>query len=647
MGTTKRKRIGLFVSFPEIVHVRRITEGIRRRCEQYDYDLCIFAASVHVKFPMDEYAAGETNIYELANFNELDGVILDHATLSGSRDEFVLKRLLERLKDYPDLPVCSLESELEGTTFIGNDNEETLREMCRHVIEFHGKKKICILTGQKGNSVSEKRLDIFLDEIEKHGLSVLPEHIVYGDFWYTSGDRLGEDIADKKLERPEAVLCASDTMALGLIDKLVKRGIKVPEDVIVIGFDSSDEGAINYITLSSFDPNDVDMGERAVDHIRSVIEPGEPLMEKEGKSSGTFHPGASCGCELDPFYNIKRLRNHIHTSTYNYADENSDQMVSVGALMENYVLEKFTASKTVDECIGNIFGSARLLKPFSNLYMCLKEDWLNMLDTRTSGYPEKMSIIIRFSEAGEEPLCGIHGAPQFETARMLPKLDEDRDRPGIFCFLPLHFNGKLLGYTVIERDISESYSLNIVNRNWLRFINNALEMSRSKNRLETLSIRDEMTGAYNRRGMYQYFKEMCYVAKPGDSLFVAVVDMDELKYINDTYGHREGDLGIKVVCSALQETSRDNEICVRSGGDEFFLIGIGKYDKEDEAKRALEYAETVEKRSKQLKKPYNISASIGCVVYEDFSSVNLDNALSEADERMYHYKFRHRKHRSV
>lgn len=647
MEKARRKRIGLFVSFPEISHVRRITEGVRKACEEYGYDLCVFASSVHVSFPTEDYVAGEVNIFELANLDELDGLVIDYATISGGREDHVLKHISERIKAYPDLPVCSLESDLPGTTFIENRNEETLRELCRHAIDFHGKKNICILTGHKGNVVAENRLSVFLDEIERHGLTVSPEHIRYGDFWYTSGDTLADDIADGRVSRPDAVLCASDCMALGLIDKLIKRGIRVPEDMLVMGFDSSDEGAINFVTLSSYEPNDVDMGERAVDYIRSVIEPGASIVKRDEKPVGRFHPGASCGCDSDPLYILKQVRRQLHSSTYNYADENADQRASVGALMESYVLESFTSAKTVDECLENILGSAGLLVPYSNLYICLKEDWLDMRDERVEGYPEYMRIFVKDSKVGEDKICTVDDAIRFETKIMLPKLDENREKPEIFYFSPLHFNGKLLGYTVLEREISETYTLNIVNRNWLRYINNALEMIRSKQRLETLSIKDEMTGAYNRRGMYLCYREMLADAKPGDALFVSVVDMDGLKYINDTFGHHEGDLGIRTVCDVLMKTARENEICVRSGGDEFFLFGIGKYTKEDEADRAFAYSEAISKRSKELAKPYNISASMGCVVYEDYNAISIDNALSEADERMYNYKFRHRRHRSV
>ena len=95
------------------------------------------------------------------------------------------------------------------------------------------------------------------------------------------------------------------------------------------------------------------------------------------------------------------------------------------------------------------------------------------------------------------------------------------------------------------------------------------------------------------------------------------------------------------------QMARSGEICVRSGGDEFFLIGIGDYKDSDEAERAKMFSEIVSKASEKAAKPYNISASIGCIVFEDCKKVSLDVALSEADERMYNYKVRNRRHRSV
>ena len=643
----RRKRIALFVALPEVVHVHRILKGITCQCERYGYDLCVFASSTHPSFPRADYVKGELNIFELANLEELDGAILDCSMLTDHGEDPLLKHLRNRFAAYPDMPVCALELPLEGTTFIGNDNEAALREMCRHAIEVHGRKKLCILTGQKDNAVAEQRLEILLDEIGKLGLSVLPEHIIYGNFWYNSGDELAEQIVSGEIPQPEAVLCTSDCMAIGLIERLKKRGKKVPEDVLVLGFDASDEGAMNLTTLSSYEPADAKMGADAVDHIRSVIDPGAEIIPMEQDTSHLFHPGASCGCLTDPGYMIRRFRNALYVSSYNYADSEFGERISIGTLLESYAMETFTDSATIDECMKNIFHSIYLLRPYRNFYLCLKENWLDMEDGRMQGYPENMRILAAATSVDEDKYYGEGEAVSFKTAQMIPKLYEEGRAPAVFYFSPVHFNGRLLGYSVLQRDFSERFYPNIVYRNWLRYVNTGLEMIRSKDRLQILSVRDEMTGVFNRRGMYENFRRLLSEAAEGEALFVSVVDMDGLKYINDNFGHAEGDYGIRCVSDVLRSLAHENEFCVRSGGDEFFLIGIGAYERGDEAARAKEFCEVMNRTSEQSGKPYRISASIGCIVCPDCRKQSLDAALSEADGRMYGYKMRNRRQRGL
>lgn len=97
-------------------------------------------------------------------------------------------------------------------------------------------------------------------------------------------------------------------------------------------------------------------------------------------------------------------------------------------------------------------------------------------------------------------------------------------------------------------------------------------------------------------------------------------------------------------CSPSRKATRSVS---EAGGDEFFLIGIGAYRKEDEAIRARAFSEAIAKASERAAKPYTISASIGCAVFADCRQIILDNALSEADERMYRYKLKNRRQRSV
>ena len=642
-----RRRIGLFTAYPETTHVRRILKGIMTQCEKYDYDLCVFAPSVHLSFPHEDYVRGEANIFELASLDRLDGVILDSVTLTGDPDDRIQKRLLSRLSRYEKLPKCALELPMDGIHLIQNNNENAIREQCRHAIEVHGRKRICILTGTQGNEIAETRLALYLDEIRRHGLDVLPEHIVYGDFYYFSGDTLAKKIAGNEIPRPDAVICAGDCMAIGLVDRLIKLGIRVPEDVLVIGFDSSDEGAVNQTTISSYEPSDKEMGANAVDYLRSLIEPEAELNPLRHEVSAQFHAGASCGCMTDPAYAMKHFRDYLYISSYNQADEEQNDRVGFGNFMEGYVMEGFTASGSAEECFRNIHHYADLLRPFQAFYLCLKCNWQDMDDMRYDGYPETMQICAARSMTEDRSFFGKENAVAFRTDAMLPFLDTAREKPSVFYFSPVHFDGVLLGYTVLQRELCSQPIINVVYRNWIRYLNNALEMSRIRERLQSISVRDEMTGAYNRRGMYAMYRSMVSEAREGDALFVGVVDMDGLKYVNDTFGHSEGDFGIRTVCDALQSIARSNEICVRSGGDEFFLIGIGTYSKGDEAGRSGDFSEAIAKHSERAAKPYTVSASIGCAVFPDYRQISLDNVLSEADERMYRYKVKNRRHRSV
>ena len=644
---TNRKRIGFFTAYPETTHVRRILEGIMGQCKKYGYDLCVFASSVHLSFPHDNYVRGESNIFSLANLSRLDGVIVDSVSLVGSPGGAVQQQLLSRLSGPGKPPACALELPMGDLKLIPANNEAAIREQCRHAIEVHCRKRICILTGQQGNEIAEARLALYLDEIRRHGLDVLPEHIIYGDFYYFSGDALAKKIAANGISRPDAVICASDCMAIALVDRLIKLGIRVPEDVAVIGFDSSDEGAVNQTSVASYEPAEMEMGADAVDYLRGILEPGAELSPLVRDVSAHFHAGASCGCLTDLAHAMKSYRDYLYISTYNPADEDLSERVDLGTFMEGYVMEGFTASKTPEECFLNIFNYSSLLKPFRNFYLCLKENWKNMDEAVYEGYPETMRILVASSRVGEAGYYGENAAVAFPTEEMIPALEKGSPEPSVWYFSPVHFDGVLLGYVVLERELCTHPVINMIYRNWLRYLNNALEMTRSKERLQTLSVRDAMTGAYNRRGMYEMFRSMAAPAREGDALFVSVVDMDGLKYINDTFGHSEGDFGIRTVCDILASTAEASEICVRSGGDEFFLVGIGRYTHEDEARKARIFTEAIERASEQLGKPYAISASIGCAVFEDFRKISLDSALSEADERMYRYKVKNRRHRTV
>ena len=154
---------------------------------------------------------------------------------------------------------------------------------------------------------------------------------------------------------------------------------------------------------------------------------------------------------------------------------------------------------------------------------------------------------------------------RFDSRELIPGIGGD-DEPSVYYFSSVHFNDRPYGYSVLQCGF-DCPVISLVYRNWLRNINNALEMMRIQHSLLNMSMYDKMTGALNRRGMEEFTGAMLSGAKPGDILAVTVVDMDRLKHINDVYGHAEGDAAISALAGVLREVALPGEICVRAGGD--------------------------------------------------------------------------------
>ena len=640
---SKRKTIALLNLMPETTHGNNIARGVFGQCEKYGYNVAAFGAMTPLAFYHQLYADGERMIYDLPDYSSFDGIVIDAISLTDQSVAEFPPHLAEMLKA-AKCPVVCLGTGIGEHKVIKSSNDFNLREICRHVVCHHGKRDIIILTGPKGNHEAEDRLTIFLDELEKLGVDVPEENIVYGNFWYDCGTALADEILSGKRKMPEAVIAASDHMALGMIDRLVKNGVKVPDDMIAVGFEATQEALLGEVSLTSFESNFTKTAADAVDYIHSIIEPDVPLQPYEPQADKIFHPAMSCGCEPDLRRAAQAFKDALYYRSRNYTEAELMDNIDIGLLMENYVSEILTASETPDACMENIYHNSYLTLPFLNFGLCLRSDWLTADNSELDGYTDKMILAVANSKVDDLNYHEAEKRVVFDRRIMHPALQKYTEKPCVFYFSAVHYSNRTLGYTMLQRELSNKHILNLVFRNWLRNVNNALQMLRARNSYVMLSIRDNMTGLYNRRGMYERFEKMQAAAKPTDRLFTAVIDMDGLKYINDTFGHNEGDYGINAVSKAAKQSAREEEFCVRAGGDEFYVIGIGSYADGECEKRCTAYLAALADISANSGKPYPISASIGCAL-GDAGDFDLEELLRIADEEMYRFKVMRKKHR--
>lgn len=171
-----------------------------------------------------------------------------------------------------------------------------------------------------------------------------------------------------------------------------------------------------------------------------------------------------------------------------------------------------------------------------------------------------------------------------------------------------------------------------------RAIRYALERHQMQSALRSLSLTDELTGLYNRRGFSTLAGQHLKLARrTGQEFFIIFADLDDLKKINDSYGHAEGDAALRVTADTLRKTFTDSDIIARYGGDEFLVIvtDIVGETTENIYDRLRNAVDNVNK-SKVLKS--EISISLGIVPIDPNQWTNLDKLVAAADKALYEDK---------
>ena len=176
-----------------------------------------------------------------------------------------------------------------------------------------------------------------------------------------------------------------------------------------------------------------------------------------------------------------------------------------------------------------------------------------------------------------------------------------------------------------------------------RELRESLELIKNNNlELDTLAKQDELTGIFNRRGFFIEAEDLLSEQKEKRKyIIVGFADTDNLKMINDTYGHDEGDEIIIASSNVLSDTLGNRGVIARLGGDEFAFLFTSD-DKEDQSRFSEEFEENVRKYNAESDKEYTLSVSLGMYLYEYSEEIDLKKLLESADAEMYHIKKKRR-----
>jgi len=164
------------------------------------------------------------------------------------------------------------------------------------------------------------------------------------------------------------------------------------------------------------------------------------------------------------------------------------------------------------------------------------------------------------------------------------------------------------------------------------------ERKQMEEKLRALSLTDELTGLYNRRGFFTLAEQVLKLSnRQKKGIFMLYADVDNLKEINDTFGHKDGDLALIEIADILKKSYRESDIVARIGGDEFVVIPIGTGgDNIEIITSRLQKA--IEIHNSKGNRKYKLFLSFDVTYYDPEYPCSIDELLAQGDKLMYEKK---------
>jgi DNA-binding LacI/PurR family transcriptional regulator/signal transduction histidine kinase len=288
--SSERKTIGVFASQVGRAWGAEFIAGINATAKQHDVNLVHFIGGKLTPIVTDDKNQLSFGLYDLAKPGQLDGLLLT-ADVAHSASPADLKTFSDF---YSAIPIVTQSVEMDGASMFIPNNEEGMRAAVRHLIQEHGYKRIAFIRGIPGQIDAEQRFQAYQDELKAHSLRFDEDLVVDGDYTPESGRAAIRVLLDERRLRFQAVVAANDSMAFGALEALQQRGVRVPDDVAVTGFDDLREAQATGVPLTTVRQSFYTAGKHAMEALLKRV--NGDTVEKITVTPTQLLTRWSCGC---------------------------------------------------------------------------------------------------------------------------------------------------------------------------------------------------------------------------------------------------------------------------------------------------------------------------------------------------------------
>lgn len=613
------KKIGIFVSHIFGAFQTGLCQGIIDKAAEYGYNVEIFASLDGEN--LGNYSIGENSVLRIPNFHQFCGIVFASGT-------YLSKELCDKVRSALTAkcycPVIEINPAKNTFPYILLENNQPFSQLVSHLIEEHHYKRICYLGYAPAEEFNAKRLEACRLALQSHHLEIKVKNCDGSEAQIK--EALSAFLEDS--ERPDAIVCYNDNIALHLIRAILEKGLRVPEDIAVTGCDSLQIGQEINPRLTTISFPVYEMGTTAVELLIQAGS-GHPLPPRTIVQAAPVY-ASSCGCPpaspQNSYFLAHRLMNQIAES-----EDSLFEDMNMSACLQGIT--------DIDEGMDLLEQYASNIPNCRELYLCLYQDWdsaskhiLELTSNEKEDWENKDTISLKFAmkERNRLPECTFLGQST------LPEF-LDSKASHAYLYFPLFFGEKAFGYLAL------SYENNRISSpfrfiSWIKNVNSMLKsicdtrhMSLLVNRLEDIYMKDELTGLYNRQGfLIQSEKLLSTQAFAETSYATIVVEVDGLQLIRSAFGHTESNFALQVTGHALENATGGLGICAHADHEKFYILSPAASEQDaikltDKIHNYLEHYNILQTRK------YKICVSTGFVISAPSSMEDIEAMLAKAE----------------
>jgi signal transduction histidine kinase/DNA-binding LacI/PurR family transcriptional regulator len=262
-----RKTIGVFSAQLTRVWGAEFMAGVMDAAEAADVNVVSVVGGKPVALPFSDELKTSYGLYDVIKPGQFDGLLFSADLAHGLTPEEVG----QFSQSFSSTPIVAHAIKVDGIPSLMTDSLEGMRTMIRHLIEVHDYKRIAFIRGPKGQVESELRFRAYQEELKAHQIRFESHLVVDGDFSPESGRTAVRTLMDERGIRFQAIAASNDRMAFGAMEVLQQRGILVPDQVALTGFDDVPEAQSMGVPLTTVCQPFYEIGRQALESLLKRI----------------------------------------------------------------------------------------------------------------------------------------------------------------------------------------------------------------------------------------------------------------------------------------------------------------------------------------------------------------------------------------